>query len=58
MLISDSVNCRIRMVDQSGIITTVAGTGTSGFSGDNGTATSAKLSSPVLIAVDESGRIL
>ena len=40
------------------IITTIAGTGTSSYSGDNGAATSATLYSPYGVAVDTSGRIL
>ena len=40
------------------IITTIAGTGTASYSGDNGAATSAALSSPSGVAVDASGRIL
>ena len=40
------------------IITTIAGTGTSSYSGDNGAATSATLNSPTGVAVDASGRIL
>ena len=40
------------------IITTIAGTGTSSYSGDNGAATSATLWYPVGVAVDASGRIL
>lgn len=42
LYIDDYNNVRIRKVDTSGIITTVAGNGTGGFSGDNGPATSAK----------------
>ncbi|MGD9171017.1 MAG: hypothetical protein PVI97_13280, partial [Candidatus Thiodiazotropha sp.] len=41
---ADSGNFRIRKVDQNGIITTVAGTGTAGFSGDGGLATEAQIS--------------
>ena len=40
------------------IITTIAGTGTSSYSGDNGAATSATLNIPDGVAVDASGRIL
>src|SRR5262249_15250809 len=47
LYIADSANLRIRRVDATtGIITTVAGTGTSGFSGDAGLATAAKLNNP------------
>ena len=52
LYISDFQNNRIRKVDTSGIITTVAGTGTSGYSGDNGQATSAKLNFPSGLAID------
>ena len=40
------------------IITTIAGTGTASYSGDNGAATSAALSWPYGVALDASGRIL
>lgn len=51
--ISDSRSDRIRKVDtKTGIITTIAGTGETGFSGDGGLATQAKLSFPVGIAID------
>ena len=57
--IADSYNHRIRKVTVStGIITTIAGTGTNSYSGDNGAATSATLANPYGVAVDASGRIL
>jgi hypothetical protein len=46
--------CRIRKVSD-GVITTVAGNGTCGFSGDDGPATSAQLNNPYGIAVDSAG---
>lgn len=53
LLIADEGNHRIRKVDAStGNISTVAGTGTGGFGGDGGPATSAKLNSPSGIALD------
>ena len=57
--IADSENHRIRKVTAStGFITTIAGTGTSSYSGDNGAATSATLYFPTGITLDASGRIL
>jgi uncharacterized protein (TIGR03437 family) len=50
------LNNRVRKVSY-GMITTVAGTGTAGFSGDNGPAISAQLSSPQAVAVDSSGNL-
>ncbi len=47
----------IRMVNTSGIITTIAGTGVGGFSGDGGQATAAKLANPDDVAVDNNGNI-
>ena len=55
--IADYYNNRIRKVS-TGIITTIAGTGSTGYSGDNGAATSATLYEPYGVAVDASGRIL
>ena len=52
LYISDSDNFRIRKVDSAGTITTVAGTGKQGFSGDRGPATSARLMGPSGIALD------
>ena len=48
---------RIRKVAANGIITTVAGTGTAGFSGDGGLATSAMLFFPLGVALDASGAL-
>jgi trimeric autotransporter adhesin len=55
--ISDSGNNRIRKVDSSGIISTVAGDGGVGFSGDGGLATAATLYEPSDVAVDTKGNI-
>jgi hypothetical protein len=55
--ISDRMNQRIRMVNSAGIITTFAGTGTQGFSGDGGAATSAQLSYPDGVSADIHGNV-
>jgi hypothetical protein len=55
--IADLYNHRIRKVDTSGIITTVAGNGDEGYSGDGGPATEAMLDFPFGVAVDASGNI-
>ncbi len=55
LYIVDTNNHRIRKVDSNGTITTAAGTGTAGFSGDSGPATSAQLDSPTGVALDGSG---
>jgi len=55
--IADTYNYRIRKVSSTGIITTIGGNGSYGFSGDNGPATSAKFWTPVAVAVDASGNI-
>lgn len=57
MYIADTDNHAIRKVTPDGTITTVAGTGTSGFSGDDGPATAAQLYRPFGVSIDESGHI-
>ncbi|MEO6983451.1 MAG: Ig-like domain repeat protein [Edaphobacter sp.] len=54
--IADTHNQRIRKVS-GGTITTIAGTGVEGFSGDNGAAASAQLSNPSALALDSSGNL-
>ena len=55
--VADWNNGRVRKVDVSGIITTFAGTGASGYSGDGGMATDALLRNPAGVAVDASGNV-
>jgi sugar lactone lactonase YvrE len=58
ILIPDTSNQVVRQVAAStGIITTIAGTGVAGYSGDGGLATSAELSSPEAVALDAAGNI-
>lgn len=57
VFIAEPFNNRIRMVDTNGFITTVAGTNSSGFSGDGGPAVNAKLNTPYGVAVDALGNI-
>jgi sugar lactone lactonase YvrE len=53
LYIADRSNDRVRKIDyNSGIITTVAGTGTAGYSGDNGLATLANFNKPISVCVD------
>jgi sugar lactone lactonase YvrE len=53
----DAEHHRIRMVDTTGVITTVAGTGRPGYSGDGGPATDARLYNPAGIDIDQAGNI-
>ena len=57
LFISDQHNNRIRKVNTAGIITTIAGIDSAGFSGDGGSATNAAINQPVGIAVDTAGNI-
>jgi hypothetical protein len=55
--IGDDGNCVVRKVDASGIISTFAGTGVNGYTGDGGSATIAELTSAYGIACDSSGNL-
>ncbi|MBX2907245.1 MAG: Ig-like domain-containing protein [Taibaiella sp.] len=57
LFIADWGNNRIRKIDASGIISTIAGTGISGYNGDGIAATAARLNRPTELAVDSSGNI-
>ena len=55
--LADSGNHVVRKVDTSGVITTFAGIGAAGFSGDSGLATAAKLNAPTGVCVGPSGDV-
>jgi len=55
--IAENGSHKIRKVSPAGIITTIAGTGIAGFTGDGGPATAARLNQPYWIDVDNSGSI-
>jgi methionine-rich copper-binding protein CopC len=57
-LISDQENHRIRKVDATGVITTVAGTGQAGYAGDGGPATDAQIDQPRGLALTADGGYL
>ncbi len=57
LFIADESNKRIRKVAANGIITTVAGNGTRGYSGDGGVATNAELNYPIGVALDATGNL-
>jgi len=54
--IADGLNNRVRKVS-GGVITTVAGNGTAGYTGDKGQAASAELNNPIGLALDSSGNL-
>jgi sugar lactone lactonase YvrE len=55
--IADSANNRIRRVGEDGVITTVAGNGARGYSGDRGPALNAAFNNPSAVAFDEEGNL-
>jgi uncharacterized protein (TIGR03437 family) len=55
--IADTANNRVRMVAPNGVITTVAGTGAAGVSGDGGLAVNALVGNPVALATDSVGNV-
>jgi uncharacterized protein (TIGR03437 family) len=57
LYIADSTNERIRKISLNGTITTIAGNGQPGFSGDGGAAVNASLQTPVGVAVDHAGNV-
>ena len=57
LYIADQLNHRVRKVDTSGNITTVAGNGVAGYSGDGGLGTKAQLNAPFGIALDKAGNL-
>ena len=57
IFIADTYHSRIRKVDTNGIITTVAGNGNNGFSGDGGAATNATINYPYAVALDGTGNL-
>lgn len=58
LYIADGYNNRVRKIDaQTGIITTIAGTGAAGISGDGGLATNATLSLPHVLSLDGAGHL-
>lgn len=57
LYIADTANNVIRMVSPAGVITTIAGTGQSGFSGDGGAAIAATMNLPSGLAVDGGGNL-
>jgi uncharacterized protein (TIGR03437 family) len=58
LYIADLQNGRIRRVDTSGTITTIAGTGQNGFGGDGGPAASAVFNGPIALAIDSTGAVI
>lgn len=57
LYIADSNNYRVRKVDLSGVITTVAGNGVRAYSGDGGPAVNASIGGPTGVSIDESGNL-
>lgn len=57
LYIADSWNHRIRKVNTSGVISTIAGSGTAGYAGDGASATAARLNYPHGVAVTSSGKV-
>jgi choice-of-anchor A domain-containing protein/RHS repeat-associated protein len=57
LYIADTENQRVRKVDSQGIITTLAGNGNAGFSGDEGPASQAELAYPIEVSVGPDGSV-
>ncbi len=57
LYVGDQRNNRARKIDPTGIVTTIAGTGTAGFSGDGGPATAADFDGPQGVCTDAGGNL-
>lgn len=57
VFVADCLNMVIRKIAPSGIVTTIAGTGVTGYSGDGGPAVSAKLNHPYALAIDSNNNL-
>jgi uncharacterized protein (TIGR03437 family) len=57
LIVADTENNRVRRITPAGIISTVAGNGSAGYSGDGGAATAASLNGPRNVAIDAGGSI-
>jgi len=57
LLFADTLNNRVRKIDTSGTITTLAGNGQGGYSGDGGPATAAMMNHPIDVAVADDGSV-
>jgi hypothetical protein len=55
--VADDSNFRVRMIDPAGIITTIAGNGSFGYSGDGGQATNASLNAACWVTADGTGNV-
>lgn len=59
LLIADTANHRVQLVERAaGVVSTLAGTGQPGFSGDGGIGTTAQLNGPTSVAIDREGGVL
>src|SRR5262249_38254671 len=57
VIVADAKNHRIRRIAAGGTISTIAGNGQAGFSGDSGKATDAQLNNPTYVALDGAGNL-
>jgi sugar lactone lactonase YvrE len=57
LYVADGADCRVRKITPTGAISTIAGTGICGYSGDGGAATNAMISSPQAVVADHSGNL-
>jgi len=57
LYVADLTNNRIRKVTPQGVVSTYAGNGTAGFSGDGGPATSAEINGPLGVGLDSAGNL-